>query len=68
MRYRVRVIEDDELPADAEWAFVRQDGDLWFWLTRSAAESSQIATVLEEAWRTFRRIDEGELLSWSEAV
>lgn len=68
MQYRVRVIDDDEMPAEVEWAFVRQDGDLWFWLTRSAAESSQIAEVLEEAWSTFRRIDEHELLSWSEAV
>lgn len=68
VEYNVHIIDDDELPDEVEWAFVRQDGHMYFWLKRStAADPEALAKALEESWETFRMIEDEDVFSWPEA-
>ena len=69
MQYQVRIIGDNELPDEVNWAFVRVDGSLRFLLKQSVGDDPErLETTLEEAWWTYRRIAQHELMSWSEVV
>lgn len=66
MNYEVCIISNDDLPAEVPWAFVRRGGRLEFWLRESTTvRADRLAAALTDAWRTYRRIERDELLSWS---
>jgi hypothetical protein len=65
VKYRVRIIDDDDLPEGVPWAYVRQHDRLTLVLKASAARDTEaLATTLEDAWSAFRAIDHDDLLSW----
>ena len=59
MRYAVRIIGDDDLPAEIDWAFVRTEDTLTLCLKESRAAS---ARVLAEVWGAFLQIESRNLL------
>lgn len=66
VNYGVRVVKDDALEGGVDWAFVRQDGNLWFLLKESVTRDPRtLEAALEDAWSTNRSIDAGDLLSWA---
>ena len=65
MDYEVCIISDDDLPAEAPWMFVRRAGRMEFWLRESTAKAPGcLAAALTDAWKTYRDITEGDVLSW----
>lgn len=51
--YRVLVVDDDELPPDQNWAFIRCPESLCFVVKHSQASSPK---TLAEAWAAYRAI------------
>lgn len=69
MEYNVRIIDDDELPKEVPWAFVRKPGALCFWLKESVAgDPAALTRALEESWEAFRLIKKGDVFSWPPPV
>lgn len=65
MKYRVKVIGDDDLPSGVDWAYVRQGECLTFCLKRSAVScAKELETTLENAWTAYRDISDHELLAY----
>lgn len=65
MKYKVHVIADNELPQSVNWAFVRNDGQLEFWLKQTLlAQPESLEAALEEAWHAYRDISSEQLMSW----
>ena len=51
MDYQVLVVEDDQLPADTDWAFARQGDHCYFMVKRCRFSiEGGLCKVLEEVW------------------
>jgi hypothetical protein len=54
VNYGVKIVEDDALPEEHEWAFVKTDDGLLLVMTRTAVNDER---TLEECWSAYRSIE-----------